>query len=160
MKRAPVVLLGTAAGLGGVLAFHTHKPTSTIAIKPPAATAPPSSTTTPPTSAGGGGGAAPTTTPPASSGPRTATSSIQPYQYGQMSVTVTEVGSRITDVQMASLSETDGRSVMIDDAAIPQLRAQVLSANSANINGVSGATFTSQAYATAVQSAIDQLGSA
>ena len=48
---------------------------------------------------------------------------------------------------------------MIDDAAIPQLRAQVLSADSANIDGVSGATFTSQAYAAAVQSALDQLKS-
>ena len=61
---------------------------------------------------------------------------------------------------MASLNETDPRSVHIDDEAIPQLRQQVLAAQSASIDGVSGATFTSQAYAQSVQSALDQLGSA
>lgn len=169
MKRAPVVLLGTAAGLGGVLAFHTHKPASTITIHPaaaspvttkPAATTP---TTTPANTAPTAGGTAPTspTTAPAAAGggPRRATSSVEQYPYGQLSVTVTEVnGNRITDVEMASLSETDPRSVMIDDQAIPELRAQVLSASGANIDGVSGATFTSQAYAQSVQSALDQLG--
>jgi uncharacterized protein with FMN-binding domain len=73
-------------------------------------------------------------------------------------VTVTESNGRITDVQMASLQETDSRSVEIDDQAIPQLRQEVLTAQNANIDGVSGATFTSQAYATSVQSALDQLG--
>jgi uncharacterized protein with FMN-binding domain len=73
-------------------------------------------------------------------------------------VTVTDTGGRITDVAMSSLSETDTRSVMIDDSAIPLLRQQVLSVQSANIDGVSGATFTSQAYAQSVQSALDQLG--
>jgi uncharacterized protein with FMN-binding domain len=83
---------------------------------------------------------------------------VATYQYGELSVTVTERGGRITDLQMASLSETDARSVFIDDQAIPLLRQQVLAAQSANINGVSGATFTSQAYAQSVQSALDQLG--
>ena len=69
------------------------------------------------------------------------------YRYGELSVTVTESNGRITDVQMASLNETDPRSVFIDDQAIPQLRQQVLAAQSASIDGVSGATFTSQAYA-------------
>lgn len=168
MKRAPLVVLGTAAGLGGVLAFHTHKPASTITIHPaaasPAAKKAATTTTAPP--AGGTAPTSPATTPAttappaASSGPRSATSSVEQYPYGQLSVTVTEAsGHRITDVEMASLSETDPRSVMIDDQAIPQLRAEVLSANSANIDGVSGATFTSQAYAQAVQSALDQLPS-
>ena len=165
MKRAPVVLLGTAAGLGGILAFHTHKPASTIAIHPAASPKAKNSVATTPTtsapSAGGTAATSPTTGPAAAGhGPTSATSSVEQYPYGQLSVTVTEVnGSRITDIEMASLSETDPRSVMIDDQAIPQLRAQVLSANSANIQGVSGATFTSQAYAQAVQSALDQLRS-
>lgn len=72
-------------------------------------------------------------------------------------MTVTEQSGHITDLQMASLNETDARSVFIDDQAIPTLRQQVLAAQSANIDGVSGATFTSQAYAQSVQSALDQL---
>jgi uncharacterized protein with FMN-binding domain len=83
---------------------------------------------------------------------------VETYRYGELSVTVTDQGGRITDLQMASLSETDARSVFIDDQAIPLLRQQILAAQSANIDGVSGATFTSQAYAQSVQSALDQLG--
>ncbi len=107
--------------------------------------------------AGGANPAAPTTTTPAGSS-RRATGQLVTYQYGELSVTVTEKGGRITDLQMASLNETDARSVFIDDQAIPSLRQQVLAAQSANIDGVSGATFTSQAYAQSAQSALDQLG--
>jgi uncharacterized protein with FMN-binding domain len=163
MRRAPVVFAATAAGLAGVMSFHSHKPRSTIAIAPSGstgATTPP--TTAPPAPSATPSAGPPTTTPaPAATAPtgtRQATGSVEQYPYGQLSVTVTDTNGRVTDVQMASLSETDARSVMIDDAAIPQLRGQVLSAQSANINGVSGATFTSQAYAQSVQSALDQLG--
>jgi uncharacterized protein with FMN-binding domain len=166
MRRAPVVVAATAAGLAGLLSFHSHKPRSTIAVGPSPTTG--GTTTTSPSTAPANP-ASPSTTSPGSSatttpttapatGPRTATGSVEQYPYGQLSVTVTETGGHVTDVQMASLSETDARSVMIDDSAIPLLRQQVLSAQGANINGVSGATFTSQAYAQSVQSALDQLG--
>ena len=46
------------------------------------------------------------------------------------------------------------------EQAIPQLRQEVLSAQSAHIDGVSGASFTSQAYVQSLQSALDQLGRA
>jgi uncharacterized protein with FMN-binding domain len=85
---------------------------------------------------------------------------VESYRYGELSVTVTESNGHITDVEMASLNETDPRSVQIDNDAIPQLRQEVLDAQSARIDGVSGATFTSEAYASSVQSALDQLGSA
>ena len=154
--------------MAGVLVFHTHRPASSLTIHPPAAS--PTTTTpagtapattpagsTPATTPAGTApaSAAPTTTAPA--GVRTATGAVTQYPYGALSVTVTETGSRITGVQMASLNETDSRSVSIDDQAIPQLQQEVLSAQSANIDGVSGATFTSQAYAQSVQSALDQL---
>ena len=58
---------------------------------------------------------------------------------------------------MASLNETDSRSVAIDNQAIPELRQEVLTAQSANIDGVSGATFTSEAYAASLQAALDAL---
>jgi uncharacterized protein with FMN-binding domain len=191
MKRAPILLAATAAGLAGVLSFHSHRPSSTVAVHPasspdtggsaatttppstaggasaaatPSTTAPAASgsaaaapTTTPATSGGTGGASGPTTTTPAASS-RSATGQDVQFQYGDLSVTVTEHGGRITDLQMASLNENDPRSVFIDNQAIPLLRQQVLAAQSANIDGVSGATFTSQAYAQSVQSALDQLG--
>ena len=125
----------------------TPTPTTPNGPKAPAVSA---GGTTPTTST------TPTTITPSSS--RSATGQVEQYQYGDLSVTVTEKSGHITDVQMASLNETDARSVFIDDQAIPLLRQQVLAAQSANIDGVSGATFTSQAYAQSVQSALDQLG--
>jgi uncharacterized protein with FMN-binding domain len=89
---------------------------------------------------------------------RHATGGVAQYAYGDLSVQVTVTGSRITDVGIASIQEVDQRSVDIDDQAIPLLRQQVLRVQSANIDGVSGATFTSQAYAQSLQSALDQLG--
>jgi uncharacterized protein with FMN-binding domain len=171
MKRAPILLAATAAGLAGVLSFHSHRPTSTVAVHPPASPdtgAPTSTTPTAPTAPAGGTTPTTPTTPTAPTTPttpttapsssRSATGQVEQYQYGDLSVTVTEKSGHITDVQMASLNETDARSVFIDDQAIPLLRQQVLAAQSANIDGVSGATFTSQAYAQSVQSALDQLG--
>jgi uncharacterized protein with FMN-binding domain len=142
MRRAPIVLSATAAGIVGVLVFHSHRPTSALLVHPPIANAP--TTTTP-------DGATPGPT-------RSATGTVVSYAYGQLSVTVTEGGTRITDVEIASLNETDSRSVDIDDQAIPQLRQEVLSAQSGKIDGVSGATYTSQAYVQSLQSALDQLG--
>jgi uncharacterized protein with FMN-binding domain len=173
MRRAPIVLSATAAGLAGVLAFHSHRPASRVAVVPPttspATTSPPQegtsnppATTTPPEE--GASNPAPTTSTPTTapkvtpSGTRSASGNVTQYRYGELSVTVTESNGHITDLEMASLNETDSRSVAIDDQAIPQLRQEVLTAQSANIDGVSGATFTSEAYATSVQSALDQLG--
>jgi uncharacterized protein with FMN-binding domain len=157
MRRAPIVLSATAAGLAGVLAFHAHRPASKVAIVPP--TASPTTTTPPTEGASNPAPTAPTTAPTVSpSGTRSATGNVTQYRYGELSVTVTENNGRITDLEMASLNETDSRSVAIDDQAIPQLRQEVLTAQSANIDGVSGATFTSEAYTSSVQSALDQLG--
>ena len=172
MRRAAVVLSATAAGLAGVLTFHTHRPASKVAVVPPTTSTSPTSPTSPtstsptsPTSTPTSPTTAPASSPSspspsAASGTRRATGAVEAYRYGELSVTVTESNGRITDVEMASLNETDPRSVQIDNDAIPQLRQEVLDAQSARIDGVSGATFTSEAYASSVQSALDQLGSA
>jgi len=75
-----------------------------------------------------------------------------------MEVAVTVEGTKITNIAMAQLNETDGRSASIDSFAIPQLEQQVISADSVNINGVSGATFTSQAFVDGVANALGKLG--
>ena len=67
-------------------------------------------------------------------------------------------GGKITDVQAVQLPETDPRSAQISSFAAPQLRQSVLSAQSANIDAVSGATYTSDGYKQALQSALDRAG--
>jgi uncharacterized protein with FMN-binding domain len=67
---------------------------------------------------------------------------------------VTLAGGRITDVQAVQLP-TGGRSGDIAAYAAPQLRSEVLAAQSANIDTVSGASYDSEGYARSVQSALD-----
>jgi uncharacterized protein with FMN-binding domain len=74
----------------------------------------------------------------------------------QVKVTVSE--GRIEDVTAVELSATDAHSEQINSEAVPELRQEVLSAQSAQIDGVSGATYTSQGYEASLQSALDQLG--
>jgi uncharacterized protein with FMN-binding domain len=73
-------------------------------------------------------------------------------------VTVTIQGHKITNVGIATVNETDGRSAAIDSYAIPQLEQQVIAADSANISGVSGATFTSDAFVQSLTDALGKLG--
>jgi uncharacterized protein with FMN-binding domain len=60
-------------------------------------------------------------------------------------------------VNVVQNGATDPHSAQINSIAVPMLTSQALSAQSAQIDGVSGASFTSAAYAQALQSALDQL---
>jgi uncharacterized protein with FMN-binding domain len=77
--------------------------------------------------------------------------------YGVVQVTVTLSNGKITDVTVLQAPQS-GRSGQIAQYATPQLRSEVLAAQSANVNTVSGATYTSQGYMQSVQSALDQAG--
>ncbi len=75
-------------------------------------------------------------------------------QWGPVQVQVTIAGNQITDV--VALQQPDGnrRDQEINDYALPRLRAQVLATQSATINGVSGATVTTDGYRESLQAAL------
>ncbi|WP_456846470.1 FMN-binding protein [Cellulomonas sp. P5_C6] len=79
-------------------------------------------------------------------------------RYGPVQVSVTFASGQITDVQALQTPGGHGESIMINQRATPILAQEVVSAQSAHIDTVSGATYTSEAYAESVQSAIDQKG--
>jgi uncharacterized protein with FMN-binding domain len=80
------------------------------------------------------------------------------YNYGTLAVSVTGSASHITIVSIASISDGgDSRSQSIDEYAIPILESQALSAQSANIQGVSGASYTSAGFEQSLQSALLKL---
>jgi uncharacterized protein with FMN-binding domain len=113
--------------------------------------------------AGGGGAASrPRATPHAASGgarpgKQVLVGKAYDVSYGIVQVKVTMTGSRITDITPISLPR-GGRSGDISHFAAPQLRREALSAQSAHIDSVSGASYTSAGYATSLQSALDQSG--
>ncbi len=67
-------------------------------------------------------------------------------------------GSKITNVSFVQLTAFDGRSQQINSDAAPILLQETLSAQSAKIDTVSGATYTSDGYEQSLQSALDQAG--
>jgi uncharacterized protein with FMN-binding domain len=157
VKRAPLlVLAGTAAGFIGVLGFHTRSVTLTpsadgTAGNPggtPAAT--PSAATPSVSTPSGAGIAGPGTV-------RSAVGASEQFGYGILDVKVTVSGTRITNVSVPTLQVAELTSQQICDQAIPLLRSEVLTAQSARIDGVSGATYTSEAYAASLQAALDAL---
>ncbi len=76
-------------------------------------------------------------------------------RYGDVAVQITIDSGKITDVQSLALP-TGRHSGEISDVVAPILASEVLQAQSAKIDIVSGATYTTEAYAESVQSAIDQ----
>jgi hypothetical protein len=115
------------------------------------------STGSSPGSAGAGSVGSGSSAPSSSSGAatRTVRGTVVQYGYGELAVAVTLRAGRITDVTVPTLAVADPTSGQIASEAIPLLRREVLDAQSANISGVSGATYTSEAYAQSVQAALD-----
>lgn len=146
MKRTVIVVAATAAGLAGVLAFHTSPPN--LAISPGSGTA-----GSPPGPASSG------RSTPASGPARTADGPQVNFSYGVLSVSVTVRGRTIVKVGIARLND-DGtfRSQSIDEQSIPVLEQEALRLQSANIQGVSGASYTSAGFRTSLQDALRSLG--
>jgi uncharacterized protein with FMN-binding domain len=161
MKRAPWVLSGTAAGLVAVIGYHTAIPQAAAST---------SSGVTGATLASGGSSSSSTasgsshtatkhtsTKRAGAETTRSAVGSDVQYQYGDIELKVTMTGAKITEVSVVKEDITDPHSQQIDEYAVPELRSQALSAQSAQLDGVSGASYTSAAYEQSLQSALDKL---
>ncbi|HEY2702483.1 MAG TPA: FMN-binding protein [Candidatus Dormibacteraeota bacterium] len=166
--RAATAVLGTIAAVALLASFRTPDTTATRVAGLPAA---PSGDPTPaaqPAAAGAG-----TATDQAGPAASTATPAPSPaggshlrdgrysgedvsMRYGDVQVRVVVSGGRITDVQAVQLPSDRSRSAYISQVAGPMLHDEVLTAQSAQIDTISGATYTSDAYAQSVQAALDQ----
>lgn len=122
----------------------------------PAVSAPAQQSTT--SGAGTTGSSTGTGTTGGSSATGTFTGDTTQTRYGPVQVQITVANGTITDVTALQLTNSDGRSVQISQQAAPILRQEALQAQSAQIQSVSGATFTSEGYTTSLQSAIDKAG--
>jgi uncharacterized protein with FMN-binding domain len=91
---------------------------------------------------------------PAASG--ATTGPVISTRYGPVQVEVVVSAGQITDVKALRLP-SGGTSGSIADYSVPLLRHEALVAQSAGIQAVSGATYTSQGYADSLQAALDQL---
>ncbi len=79
-------------------------------------------------------------------------------RYGPVQVALTLTGGTITDVQTLQSPSAQRESSQISARSTPVLAQEVLAAQSAQIDTVSGATYTSEGYRQSVQSVLDQVG--
>jgi uncharacterized protein with FMN-binding domain len=174
MKRALLIAGGTIGGLGAVLTITPPNLSSTTSIAggvpqaaPSAApskstagkptkqpTSKPSAKPTSKTSAT----AAPTQSAPQPSGATDGsfTGDAISMRYGVVQVKITVQNGKITDAQ--AVKAPSGSNDRYTQMAVPRLRQQTIAAQSANIQGVSGASFTSYAWYQSLASAIAQAG--
>jgi len=85
----------------------------------------------------------------------TANGTVAQTRWGPVQVQVTITGGKITEVRVLQRPSGNDQDDEINAYALPQLRAEVLSAQSASIDTVSGATVTSGGYLESLQAALD-----
>jgi uncharacterized protein with FMN-binding domain len=92
------------------------------------------------------------------SGSTTVTGNVVPTAYGPVQVAITVSGGTITQVNVLRYPDSGGTDLQINGRAVPILVQETLDAQSASIDMVSGATYTSGGYEESLQSALDQAG--
>ncbi|MEW2568685.1 FMN-binding protein [Streptomyces sp. NPDC047070] len=88
---------------------------------------------------------------------QTLTGDVVKTDYGNVQVRITVAGGKITSAA-ALQSPTGGRSTTVSTDAVPKLNKAAVTAGSADIDAVSGATYTSGGYKKSLQSALDKAG--
>jgi uncharacterized protein with FMN-binding domain len=179
MKRAILIATGTVGGLGAVLAITPPTFTSTEstsmalpgAAVDPAAAAPAATQSSAPTKSG-------STTSPSTAKPAVTTNAQTQapavaapagkgisgsftgdsvdVRYGFVQVKITVENGKITDAQ--AVQSPSGRNDRWTEMSVPVLRQRTLAAQSADISGVSGASFTSYGWYTSLASALAKAG--
>jgi len=76
--------------------------------------------------------------------------------YGTVQVAAVIKGGALTDVQMLQYPKDNGHSLQVSNASLPRLKQEAIAAQSANVNIVSGATQTSQAFKQSLAAALAQ----
>ena len=122
----------------------------------PASTVPGGPTTTGSPPASGPPGPGSTTTPAGASAQRTVTGNVFANRYGDVQVAVVLDGNQIVNVNALQMPHDRSRSADISSQAAPLLHDEVIQAQSAQIDTIGGATYTSQSYAQSLQSALDK----
>jgi uncharacterized protein with FMN-binding domain len=165
LRRVILAICATAVGLVLLLSFKSHTQSAVPGTSPAAALGSPS-----PGSASSGAGNSTTangaTASPAPSAAGTAgagtaqtvTGDAVQTMYGPVQIQVTVKAGKITAVNAVEYPNGDPRDAQINSFAIPQLNSEALAAGSANIDAVSGATYTSQGYIGSLQSALAKAG--
>jgi uncharacterized protein with FMN-binding domain len=129
MRRAILAVTATVAGLVALLSFKTHSSASGVATATPTTSLPP--------------------------GERAIAGNVANTAYGPVQVQLVVAASKIIKVNILEQPSSTQEDMQIGQYAFPKLIGETLSAQSARIDAVSGATYTSGGYIKSLQSALD-----
>ena len=163
MRRASMVAGGALIGAAAVAVIPQPSKPQQVALaansaSSGSATGTSSSTTTTTTTTKAATTPSSTASQAAAATSKTVVGALESYQSGQLEVKLTVVNGKITHVGFATFVANDGRSSGLDQQAAPILIQETIAAQSAQIQGVSGATYTTGAYEQSLQAAIDKAG--
>ncbi|MEV7043450.1 FMN-binding protein [Amycolatopsis sp. NPDC051061] len=142
MRRIAIALAATVSVVVLLFSYRTSTDQTPVATGRPLGGTQPSRTAAPPASGTSAAG--------------TFTGDAADTRYGPVQVQITVAGGTITDAEAIEYPQESGRDVRINSEAVPELNQETLQAQSAQIDTVSGATYTSEGYQQSLQSAIDQ----
>jgi uncharacterized protein with FMN-binding domain len=165
MKRALIVGTGTIVGVGAVLGLNPEGGSSGAGLAPTSASTPHTATTGATKVPGKPIAAAVDPTASASAtAPKDSSQSVQgtaiDVGFGIVQVEITVTAGRLVDITALSLPQSDRHSARISQQAFPMLVTQALAAQSAQIAGVSGASYTSSGFVESLKAALIQAGHA
>jgi uncharacterized protein with FMN-binding domain len=162
MRRVALALFSTITGLVILLDFKTH---STTAGTRSVAAGTSGTNGASGTSRATAAGSAPTTSSTSSSaasaspsGTKTVTGDSVDTRWGPVQVQITVTNGKVTKANAVVYPTENPRDQQINAYAIPALNQEALSAGSAKIDMISGATVTSTGYLGSLQSALDKAG--
>lgn len=145
----------TAAAAGGNTSASTPYSGSTSAPTAGSSSATTGSSSSGSTSSSASSSAA---SPSSAATSGTVTGTVADTRWGPVQVQITVAGGSITNVAVVQYPNSNGKDQEINARALPILIQETLKAQSAGIDMVSGATYTSDGYVTSLQSALDQAG--
>jgi uncharacterized protein with FMN-binding domain len=170
LRRVILAICATAVALVLLLSFKSHTQSAAPGSSPAAALGSPTPGGADTTPSAGSTGSAGTASPDSSAGSpgsasggtaqsgaaKTVTGAAWPTVYGPVQVKITVSGGKITAAAATEYPTDTPRDAQINAFAIPQLNAEAVAAGSAQIDAVSGATYTSQGYLGSLQNALDK----
>jgi uncharacterized protein with FMN-binding domain len=174
MRRITTWLLSTVTALVLLFSYHTSTDSgaaASVVAESDNGTSPAAgsgSTDTPSTGSGDSGssssgsgasgdsGSSSADSGSSSSAATTYTGDAVSTRFGDVQVEITVEDGKVTDSQVTRVPWNDHKDQEINAYAVPILNSEAVKAQSADIDMVSGATYTSQGYIRSLQSAIDQ----
>jgi uncharacterized protein with FMN-binding domain len=158
MRRVILAVTGTIAGLVALLSFKSHAPTVPVAATTGTGSSSSTSSTSSSTSSSSRTipGEFQSTTGTLTAGETTITGKVANTAYGPVQIQLVVKTHKIVKVAVLEQPTNTIHDIQIGEFAFPKLINETLTAQTAKIDAVSGASYTSAGYIASLQSAVDR----